>query len=297
MIIGALACACTLQPPPPTGPGSARSPQPDLKQPVVEVSVETAWKDIAAAYRKSPIAERVMIAIKPPERPARKDEFTIRIDPGTTVAPRGPAGAPGTSHPVDPRPAAVALELGPLRIHASANLITAVSSTNPATILLANYDRPLWPGVFDTLLPPLPAPQLAAAFGDAERLPISLTPYSSRVIWSKALLDPNPTPPILTLTGESAGPLTGGSGGDAKVTLIADARNSRMLRVTISIGTPPTVMDLSMLPVELGDLAEWKPPVADRREVKTLGELVQRPPAPPAEPEKPQEPQPTPPPG
>lgn len=164
------------------------------------------------------------------------------------------------------------LELGPLRIYAASGTITAVHASAPGRCYTRSYTGALTPQVLAGVLPPIPLPQFAlvADRGGAFRAP---TPHTADISWSDAVLDDTVRPPTVTLTG---------AGAKSRVTLIANAETSRLIRFTASIQGPDGDSTLELMnfrPVDPGDPATWAIPTEGLEQVATLAAL--RPPAPP----------------
>lgn len=174
---------------------SAQPPTTPAKS--VKTDASTVLSDLAKSYQQAPTAERVSITVRA-KRPAAEpgeepivtrtsSEITVRIDPGQRARPNAAGG------PIAARAAAMLLELGTLRVHASDGLITVITTTNPGTYWRARYAGEEPPA------PPPPLPPEAAPPGEpttpAEPEPAA-TPASAPGAPAREFFD-LPTPALL----------------------------------------------------------------------------------------------------
>ena len=222
-----------------------------------DIPVALALQDIAGAYSSAPTAE--IVTVKATLRTMDRNEsltqsYVIRIDP-------------------DPQAGSirqVLLELGPLRAWFGAGSLLVTSTAAPEKYFEASYTPPLTTDVLASLLPPVPAPQIAFATGAGQ--PMDVTPYSPSVVFAKAVAFTRVRPQVMTLTGASpVGP----------VSLTAEVQSARILRFTCEAASPqPSLIELTCRSVDPGDPATWRPQMETRKRVVSLSELTPSPPAP-----------------
>ena len=266
-LIAAFLMAGAAQQPP--APGAARRPPgngTDAARPApVPLDAAIVWKAAVGAYRDTRVAERVTVNIKPADRPLMTSDFTIRFDPGASsgaTAPPADKAAPDRSN------RSVLIELGPLRAHASRGLLTVWSTQHPATYFQSEYTGEFTSEKLEAALPPLPAPQPAAAAGLPPDRPMNLASYLPGVRWAEASVPMDDPAARITLPGDSP---------NGTVQWLQDQRTGRLARLVGNIKTPAVKLELSCIGIDPGDPAAWKPDLAGRKRVAAVSELVHKP--------------------
>ncbi len=242
------------------GSAFAQGPMVPFRPPGQEpepIPVALALQDMVAAYSSGPTAE--VVTVKATLRTADRNEsmtqsFVVRLNP-------------------DPEGGALRealLELGNLRAYFGDGRLLVTSTAAPEMYYSAEYEPPLTAGTIASLLPPVPAPQLALAAGGDQ--PITLTPYSPGVVFATASAFTRARPPFMTLSGASHyGP----------VSLTADVQTGRILRFTCETARPqPSIIELTCRVLDPGETESWRPRVDERERVLSLADLRPTPPLP-----------------
>lgn len=271
MIHPALAISLSLSlaqptPPPPPAPAPATKRPPDAVKPeTVSLDPDTIWRAAVNTYRHKRTAERVTVSLKL-DKQVRTSDFTIRFDPGAAVE-----ASP------DLRPdRAVLLELGPLRAHAHRGTLTVWSTQNDATYFLAQYTGEFTAETLQASLPPVPAPQLAAAADLPANRAMTLAAYLPDVRWAAGSVPLDDARAPIIMPGVSP---------NGTLHWEQDQRSGRLRRFTASIKSPALEMSLACTPTDPGEPASWKIDIAKRKRVATVSELARKPePAAPASP-------------
>ncbi len=232
----------------------------------IAVDPTTAWRDIASAYQRKPTAERMAITAQVGDRPIRRAELVVRLDPRREVQP--------TSADTLAR-ACVLIEAGPLRIWAGPSGenewgLRAIADKSPSSIYLVKLDAPIDPAALREQLPPTPLPQLALLRMPAGSTPDILTPYVGAVIWTEARLLDGPDGAVYMITGTS-----GDHESSARTQVTADAKTGRLTSIQVTRPSLKLVIDISItaLPVRADEPSAWIIEPAERRIVDSLSAL------------------------
>ncbi|MGH7133695.1 MAG: hypothetical protein ACREJO_17330 [Phycisphaerales bacterium] len=266
---------------PPAGPPPATTRRPpgngtDAAKPTpVPLDAATVWKAAVGAYRDTRIAERVTINIKPADQPLRTSDFTIRFDPGTP--PTGAAPATEKNSATDRTNRSVLFELGPLRAHASRGVLTIWSTQHASTYFQSDYTGEFTSEKLEAALPPVPAPQLAAAAGLPADGPMNLASYLPAVRWAEASVPMDDPAARITMPGQ---------GSNGTVQWLQDQRTGRMTRFVANMKSPAVKLELSCVGIDPGDPAAWKPDLSGRKRVTSVSELAHKPEPPKTDPAK-----------
>lgn len=223
----------------------------------VELDPELVITDARAAYLEAPTAEELTVVLRPnglsaAASGARRERYITRLDPG-------PAGGP--------RPARAVIELGSLKAFLEHGAVTVTHEADPGAAMVTAVPGPPSPAALAAVLPPVPWPQLALV-DESDPDFTNPTPYTRGVRWLDALLDPSTNPPTATVTGRSqTGPIT----------MTIHAETGRLLRLSAQIAAdPPTMLDISVTPVDAVDPAAWGLPADGRQQVGSLNQLGSR---------------------
>lgn len=254
------------------GHTSAQRDQPapaTAASPPLLIDPTTAWRDIASAYQSKPTAERIAITAQVGDRPARRAELVVRLDPRRAA----------NSKPSDAlASASVLIDAGPLRIWAGPTGeahwgMNAIFDKSLATIYSAKLDGPVAAATLRDLLPPTPLPQLALLRMDASAAPDDLTPYTGPVVWREAHLLDGPEDATYTITGTSADHHS-----TAETRVIADAKTGRLRSVRVTRPSINLTIELAISPLTVAadEPAKWTIDPANRRVVESLSALTQR---------------------
>lgn len=227
---------------------------------------------LRGSLAKGPIAQTVRVSIKPLGKPARTDEFTIRLSPG-----RAP----------DAAGASLRLEMGDLIVYAGDGTIVATHAADATACFVAQYTGPLRASSLSPHLPPIPAPLLALALPSSADTPVppnvslDLTPYTPRITWRTADVSGEPDAEIVTLRGVRD-PFPGehpaeGANPDSAVlaTLVIDASTSRPTRFS-AVLPDSAELRLDFQPIPPGEPASWAIDPANRTRVDSLTALRTR---------------------
>ena len=232
--------------------------QPRLKSEVksepVSIAPSTAWREMAAAYRAKPFAERVLISVKPAratERSAeRKSELLIRA----VIAD-------------DPARSVLAIEAGQLRLHIAGGVLTAHGTGANTRVWSAEFAEAISQESLAKVLPPLPLPQLELFRGQDLPSALFLLPQTGATSFADAALDV--VDGITTVRGQSAG-------GAVVLTINGATGGLRSLTLSGAAG----VMELTFIPVEAGDPQTWLPNLAGRPRASSLNAVLDKSPLP-----------------
>lgn len=261
--------------------GAAASPA--LAEPVDPGVILASLRN--ALSTKGPLAERVRVTIKPLGKPARSDEYLLKLDPGRPAA-EPPAGdAPSETDAPPPerraeRAAAIWLELGDLRIHAARGSLVAVHTGDMTACYAVDFGGTLRADTLRKLLPPIPAPLIALALpdpdADAPNVSTGLTPYTPRITWTAAEATGVAGAEIVTMTGVRD-PFAGERPGpdDTRVSMIIDATTSRPTRFT-AVLPDAAELRLDISPTVPGNPATWPIRTDHRARVASLTDLRER---------------------
>ncbi len=245
------------------------SPPPSSTAPIA-VDPAIPIQQLAQAYGTGPTAERLVITLRWPGRPTRDADVLIRLDPGTT---KGPT----------PRPEALAVEMGVLRLFASAGVLQITTTENPEVFYQAEFDpaTPLSPELIDSLARPLPLLPLAALRAAGDPKTFTRAPYLPSLAWRDARL--NPRDGLFTLTAPPPAPHHAPASPAGDFTLTIDDASGRLRTLSgplvraepaATAATPDHPrFEIACTPVAPGDPARWRVDTKDRRRVATIGDL------------------------
>ena len=223
--------------------GQGRSEGP----PAEPIPAEVILSDLREAYSKV-TAEEVSARFRSGAG-ERGDTFTVRIDPG---------------EPGSPRPRAMLLELGALRVYVGGGRLTAVSSSAPDKVFTRECPGAMTPGRLAEMIPPLLLPQLALISGDAGfATPLA---HLAGVAWSDGVADETVRPPTVTMKGTSP---------NGSIEVISSIPTGRLQKISASFrrGETEGVLDLTFRAIDPGDPARWVIPIEGRQVVGLLSEL------------------------
>lgn len=221
--------------------------QPEPPRDVVAIDPAMVINDARTAYSQAPTADEIVVILRQREGAESRDRFTFRFDPGS-VEP--------------PRPRRMLLEMGALRAFFADGRFVAIHTGDPTTYAEEAFDGPVTPAVVARLLPPVPLPQLALAFGEGD-----LTPYSRAIQWDSATLDER------ARTATANGTCSSGA-----VAMTVDAAG-RILRFRAEIAPPagpeePSVLlELRCEAIDPGEPAKWEPTIEGRQRVDRIAML------------------------
>lgn len=225
-------------------PAHAHAQQP------LSVDPSTVLSEARKAYHTAPTAERITITLKNADRLTRTETILYRSDPG----------APSTT-----ADDVIAMEFGPLRLHAMGGTLSVWHSSHPATLYRATYEQPLTPAKLARLLPPLAAPQLAISSSQPDDDKIDLLPTAPAVHFDKAEGDPKAAHPVWTLTGQGA---------RGAVTMFVDGATGRLQRILSREKNSPISLEMAIDPLNLTPSSTWSVDPTGRRLVSSLAELT-----------------------
>ncbi len=238
----------------PASDAAARGAQGPISGDRVVIDVRTAWASAVTAYRQGPTGERVGVSVRSEGRGTRRDEYVVRLSPE--------AGD---------RKEAMLLELGTLRVYASAGEVLAWLDGAGQTYWRATYEGELDVVKLGRLIPPVSLPQLTALRGGDDVGVVSM--FAPEIAWTSAAITGLDEQARVSISGRPGA--SGIPAGDAPATMVLMATGRfESLSVTIA---PGTTLELKMTSIEPGDVGAWKPDLAGRRRVETLSELRARP--------------------
>jgi len=178
---------------------------PALCQPA-QADADAALASLRAVYRGGAITEEVRLTHTPADGPARRSAVVLALS----------AGGGG----------ALGLELGPLRVRAGGGRLVAWRADQPGRVYAAATDDPLTLDALTALLPPMPLPQLAAAFSRDAGLPEPIGQLRG-VRWSlvpQHAQAPADAPAVLL-----------GVGAGGSIRLYQDPASGRVTRFTVEL--------------------------------------------------------------
>lgn len=250
LILGALFLNVVLSP-------CARAGAPEPIDPAL------ALAEVRDAYRAGPVAERVRVTIHPDGKPAWHDEFVVRLDAGKAKDRSG---------------ASLGLEMGDLRVWASAGRVIGAHQRDQKSCFVSEYAGPLTPGALSQALPPIPVPQLAFMTLDPEAdsplLGRDLTPYTPLIVWEAAAADDSAGAALLSIRGHTAPSITRPTAG--KVLLAADLKTGRLIRFTADL-EQGAQLTLDFEALSPGDPGAWAIDAEGRARVAHINDLKPRP--------------------
>lgn len=213
----------------------------DLDEPP-PITPDLALLAAQQAYTTAPIAERLQIRLD-----GARSWITLRIAPGRTT---------------ELSDAAVALELGDLKIDIRGGVLLAANTRAPGVFYQADLDE-LTLEALEDVLPPIPLPQLALAAGwrDGD----DLTPYTTGVHWTEAAWDDQPAAGVVRLEGTAE---------QGPVTLELDRESGRLVHLLAD--TPAGRLEIIAEPVEAQDPQSWRIDTTGRERVERLSALTER---------------------
>jgi hypothetical protein len=224
---------------------------PAAAQPVVRIEsksepvpIEIALHDLHDAYSGT-TADLVHVRFRTPAGAERSDELVVRLH-------ATPAGLQRAL-----------LEMGPLRLFAGGGSVVLVNNNVPGKYVQRDYTGPLTAAALADLTPPLIAPELPLALGEAFTAP---TPYTAGVTWAAAAIDTSIRGRFLKLSGSTPA---------SQVVVSANPDTGRLARLTAALqsGDGASTLDLAIRPVQPGDPDSWSINTAGRTRVKSLADL------------------------
>jgi len=232
------------------------TPPPRLSTPTTSLEPAIAWSEVVSAYRAGPIHERLAVIVKTPaDRPAPapappppRADFIFRSSPAA-----------------EGQPAAFALELGSLRLYASAGFLVITDTTAPTTFFRCDYDPPLTLAHLSDCLPPLPILPLAIINDLGPNvIPRDLTPYHRAVTWRSATADERPGRRYVDFQGDNP---------DGPVELVVDLQTLRVRSLKGRVLPEGFSVELLCTAIDPTAPLTWSPNLDTRRLVATLAEL------------------------
>ncbi|MCG3123124.1 MAG: hypothetical protein GIKADHBN_01533 [Phycisphaerales bacterium] len=279
--------------PPVARAGSIHAAQPAAPVPAPEV----VWRNVIAAYRNGPIAERVRVGIITP-RPRKPTDPTDTADADrlaleSFLREGGPDADERRgviffrSAPTPTGDRLIRLEMGDLRVFAETGMIAAIRQSVPGGIVVRVFDGPVTTRQFAELMPPLMLPQLAMSLARPDE-PFDLLPGLPAIEWELAQRIRDGSQTRLQLRGTTAS-----ARGEHRVEIAVDEASFRFVRVKVT--APPdqpidpktgepvdgdVVLELFITPIDPGDPAQWRLATDGRIAVGAIEELRSAPPAP-----------------
>ncbi|MBX3357241.1 MAG: hypothetical protein KF745_02315 [Phycisphaeraceae bacterium] len=232
---------------------AAPAPAPSGPMPV---PVESAFRDLRAAYRSAPTTERITLSLRRPPAPSlpaidRSETYIVTLNPSALA-------------PADPPPAAPLLHIdfGPLQLWATQRRVIGLLASDSARYADLPVSPPFSAESLARAIPPLALPQLDLALSDSARPPTTITPYARGIAWTQATVDDADDPTEVTINGATdAGPIT----------LVSDAK-SGMLR-EVRINSRGTLLRLTLEPLATQPGSLTLPNVDDRQRLDSLADL------------------------
>ncbi|HZW07062.1 MAG TPA: hypothetical protein VFF65_08050 [Phycisphaerales bacterium] len=261
---------------------SSGQPNGPKLDPPIPLPKGALFREVRDAARQGPIAERLTVEVRHPEKSTERANITLRIAPGTAR---------------DAHDAQVAIEAGQLRIHARGGTVEqpgeliAVASSNPTAYYCAALDGPPTITALSAALLPLPLPTLAIYFARDDETLSDPTPLTRGISWGDAALLPNDPLAPLTLAGTV--PSRPETAAAMLFEFQQDRRRFRSLTAPVSSGGKDRrVLTITAAWIEPGDPKTWAIDTAGRTRVETLAALGVRidPPKKPEDPAKPEAP-------
>lgn len=215
----------------------------------IELDPALVLQELYAAYRAGPVADEVLVTIR---AGGQERQETIRVS----------LQARRIQPPTEPR---FLLDLGRLRLSAIPGLAVAAQPSDSTTCVAWPFEGDPTPDDLARVLPPLPLPQLAIAFGRDDAL-ASPTPYTPGVTWTSASATDAGAHPTSTLVGHSAaGPIT----------MTMDARTGRLRELVAELASDPqpVTIELACRAIDPGDPGAWPIDPAGRERLASLADL------------------------
>ncbi|HYD01251.1 MAG TPA: hypothetical protein VEB22_08500 [Phycisphaerales bacterium] len=257
------------------GAGVVRQPNgPKLEQPV-PLPKGALIREVRDAVRQGPIAERLTVEVRHPEKSTERANITLRIAPGAAR---------------DFHDAQVAIDAGQLRVHARGGTVEqpgeliAVASSNPTVYYRVPLQGAPTLAALSAALLPLPLPTLTIYFARDDETLSEPTPLTRGISWGDAsLLPSDPSAPV-TLTGTVL--LRPDAAAAMLFEFQQDRRRFRSLTAPVSSGGKDRrVLTVTAAWIDPGDPKTWTIDTAGRTRVETLAALGTK-----IEPKKPEEP-------
>ncbi len=181
--------------------------------------------ELQRSYRAAPTCERIQYELRVPAPSpatgtrASRSSISVQLQP---VTPATEAGPPAT-------PAAIGLELGPLRVFASDGHITAIHSRDPSSYFQSTIDAALSSSGLGAAIPAVLIPELDLLAAPADTPIAAFFPYASDISWQSVDVDPK-HPSKRTVRGVCMAAGVGGS-----VTLVEQNRRLRSLVIDLPV--------------------------------------------------------------
>lgn len=192
---------------------------------------------LGEAYAAEPVTDQLLVTLSLPGRPTRRGRLIVRIEPGVLGS---------------PMPRRIALELGNLRIDATATRIIAALSENESECVVQELaEGESFGEAISRMLPPLPIPHLdlLGLSGTAQ----TLTPYVTGATWTEGTSSPDLLVPVFELFGDAqTGPIS----------LRVDASTGRLMEFKATlIGSDPEGIDgelvVEIMPAGPDETIDW----------------------------------------
>ncbi len=236
-----------------TAPGAGWAPggQPPAEVGAPHLEADAVLRELLAAYRGGPVAERVTIRVRQPPPPDMHGPVLDRESVATVRVHRGR----GDEDRV------LRADLGVLSVYAHGDALVIVRSDDPSVCLRRRLSGPVSARALAPVLPPTALPAIALALGDAAAA-ANLTPFTRGVRWRIADGAPRETG-LVRLSGHA-------SGGEA--TLLIDAVTHRLRELSFRAASGAR-LDVRCEAIEPGDPGAWAIDADDRRVVRSLRDL------------------------